>query len=125
MWEGFSDVTKQTLEMAARRRSTPWEVMQGNREHMAVSNALVKALEKSASPSVPTRYTYEEFKHEHGDLIFGGAQPKRALDAVKDRLSEDGDVLKTGSVKKNGLSCKGFTIQRVNDVEPEQVDILD
>lgn len=125
VWEGFSDVTKQTLEMAARRRSTPWEVMQGNREHMAVSNALVKALEKSASPSVPTRYTYEEFKHEHGDLIFGGAQPKRALDAVKDRLSEDGYFLKTGSVKKNGLSCKGFTIQRVNDVEPEQVDILD
>lgn len=41
------------------------------------------------------------------------------------RIAEDGYFLKTGSVKKNGLSCKGFTIQRVNDAEPEQADILD
>lgn len=124
VWDGFSDVTKQTLEMAARRRSTPWEIIQGDKEHNATNNTLIEALEASANQFVATRYTYEEFKQKYGELIFGGAQPKRALDAVKDRLVEDGFFLKMGSVKKNGQSCKGFTIQRMDDTEPEQVDVL-
>ncbi len=124
VWDGFSEITKQTLETAARRRSTPWEIMQVDKEHNAINNALIEALEASANQFVATRYTYDEFKGIHGDLIFGGSQPKRALDAVKDRLADDGYFLKVGSVKKNGQSCKGFTIQRIYDIEAEQVDVL-
>ena len=50
VWDGFSDVTKQTLEMAARRRSTPWEIMQGDKEHSAVSNALIEAPSPQGAP---------------------------------------------------------------------------
>ena len=101
-WEGFSDVTRQTLEAAARRKSTPWEVMQKTEERENANNALVEALESAANQFQPTRFSYEEFKREHGDLIFGGLQPKRALDAVRDRLTEDAFFLKTGiQVKKN------------------------
>ena len=122
VWDGFSEITKQTLEAAARRRSTPWEIIQGDKEHSASNNALIEALESSANQFVPTRFSYEEFKNLHGDLIFGGQQPKRALDAIKERLSDDGYFLKVGSVKKNGQSCKGFVIQRIEDSEVEQVD---
>lgn len=125
VWDGFSEVTKQTLEAAARRRSTPWEIIQGDKEHNAVNNALIEALEDSANQFVATRYSYEEFKGIHGDLIFGGSQPKRALDAVKDRLADDGYFIKTGiQVKKAGAKDRGFLIQRVDDSEPEQVNIL-
>lgn len=123
-WEGFSDVTRQTLEAAARRKSTPWEVMQKTEERENANNALVEALESAANQFQPTRFSYEEFKREHGDLIFGGLQPKRALDAVRDRLTEDGFFLKTGiQVKKNGDKGNGFMVQRIDTAAPEQVPI--
>lgn len=123
VWDGFSDITRQTLEMAARRRSTPWDVMQGDKDRNAINNALVEALEGSANQFVPTRFSYEKFKKQHGELIFGGVQPKRALEAVKDRLADDGYYLKVSSVKVDGQSCKGFMIQHIDDTEPEQVVI--
>ena len=123
-WEGFSDVTRQTLEAAARRKSTPWEVIQKTEERENSNNALVEALENAATKFQPTRISYEEFKREHGDLIFGGLQPKRALDAVRDRLTEDGFFLKTGiQVKKNGDKGNGFMVQRIDATLPEQVPI--
>lgn len=124
VWDGFSDVTKQTLEAAARRRSTPWEIIQGDQEHSAMNNALIKALEASANQFTATRYSYDEFKGIHGDLIFGGSQPKRALDSVKDRLADDGYFLKTGiQVKKGKSKGNGFLIQHMDTTEPEQVEI--
>lgn len=123
-WDGFSDVTKQTLEAAARRRSTPWEVIQGDREHSAMNNALIEALEASANQFVATRFSYEKFKSIHGDLIFGGSQPKRALDAVKDRLADDGYFLKTDiQVKEEKKKSRGFLIQHMDTTEPEQVEL--
>lgn len=124
VWDGFSEITKQILEMAARRRSTPWEIMQTDKEHTAVNTALIDALEKSANQFGPTRFSYEEFKKMHGDLIFGGSQPKRALDAVKDRITDDGYFLKTGiQVKKDGAKGNGFMIQRMDTSEPEQTSV--
>lgn len=120
-WAGFSDITRQTLEAAARRKSTPWEIMQKTEEQETVNNALVVALEQSANQFVATRYSYDEFKKDHGDLIFGGLQPKRALDSVKDRLSDDGYFLKTGiQVKKNGSKGNGFMVQRIDTTVSEQ-----
>ena len=67
---------------------------------------------------------YDEFKEKHGELIFGGRQPKRALDAVKDRLADDGYFLKTGiQVKKAGAKDRGFVIQRFEMGAVEQVPI--
>lgn len=125
VWDGFSEITKQTLEAAARRRSTPWEVMQGDKERSAINSALIEALEASANQFTATRYSYEEFKGIHGDLIFGGSQPKKALDAVKDRLADDGYYLKVCKVKREGQACNGFMIQRIDGTEPEQVVISD
>lgn len=123
-WAGFSDITRQTLELAARRKSTPGEIMQIAEGKDVVTSALVEALESSANQFVPTRFSYDEFKKLHGDLIFGGLQPKRALDGVKERLADDGFFLRTGiRVKDKGKPLNGFLIQQINTVEPEQVDI--
>ena len=123
-WDGFSDITKQTLELAARRRSTPWEVMQTTDEREAANTALIDAVERAANSNTPTRYSYDEFRKMHGDLIFGGLQPKRALDAIKDKVTEDGYYLKTGiQVRKNGKNANGFLIQGINTTEPEQMPL--
>jgi len=125
VWDGFSEITKLTLEAAARRRSTPWEIVRTDKEHNAVNEALVGALENSANQFVATRYTYEEFKGSYGDLIFGGKQPKRALDDVKDRLADDGYFLKTGiQVKRGKVKDRGFLIQRMDTDEPEQMEMV-
>ena len=124
VWDGFSDVTKQTLEAAARRRSTPWEIIQGDQEHNAMHNALIEALESSTNQFVATRYSYDEFKGIYGDFIFGGSQPKKALVSVKDKLADDGYFLKTDiQVKKGNKKGRGFLIQRMDTTDPEQIEM--
>lgn len=123
VWDGFSEITKQTLEAAARKRVTPWEATKQSGERETINNALIEALEKSANQFVPTRFSYDEFKKEHGDLIFGGLQPKRALDAVKDRLADDGYFLKACAVKRNSRMANGFVIQRIDGDTAEQTSL--
>ena len=82
-WAGFSDITRQTLELAARRKSTPGEIMQIAEGKDVVTCALVEALESSANQFVPTRFSYDEFKKLHGDLIFGGLQPVSYTHLIK------------------------------------------
>ena len=88
-----------------------------------VTCALVEALESSANQFVPTRFSYDEFKKLHGDLIFGGLQPKRALDGVKGRLADDGYFLRTCAVKKSGKMANGFMVQRIDTNTPEQTGL--
>ena len=114
-WDGFSEITRQTLEAAARRKTTPQEVLQKDDHAEAASKALVDAVENSANQFVATRFTYDEFRDTHGELIFGGRQPKRALDAIKERLTDDGYFLKTGiQVKKGRIKGNGFLVQRLD-----------
>ncbi len=122
-WEGFSDITRQTLESAARKKATPWEVIQKTETQEKQNAALVEALEESANQFTPTRYSYSEFTAVHGELIFGGLQPKRALDAVRDKLTEDGYFLKPCAVKKNGKMANGFMIQRIDSSTAEQIGL--
>ena len=123
-WAGFSEITKQTLEAAARGRATPGEILKRDNEQEETNTALIEALENSANPFVPAKYTYEEFKSQHGEFIFGGKQPKRALECVRDRLSDDGFFLRTGiQVTKNKTKGNGFSIQKVDTYEPTQTQI--
>lgn len=126
-WNGYSEITRTTLEQAARRRSTPGEVMNDGERKETTSSALIVALKKATNPFVPTRYTYEKFKAEYGELIFGGRQPKKALDNVRDKLADEGYFLRTGIQVREGKEKKGngFMIQQINDVEHEQVEIMD
>ena len=111
-WSGFSDITRQTLESAARRRCTPAEAMQKVHDEEEINTRLIDAI-KASTKSGSNRFTYEEFKAEYGEWIFGGLQPKRALDAVAGRLDEEGYHVRTGIRlnNENGTKSRGFHIQ--------------
>ena len=115
IWQGFSEITKSTLEAAARGRSTPGEVLQRRGIETKQNEILVQALKESVQIEKSKRYTYEEFRSIHGETIFAGKQPKRALDAVKERLSNEGYFLQTGiQVRRGNSNANGFLIQRID-----------
>lgn len=123
-WIGTSPITRQTLEAAARRRTTPGEAAQYTQVHDEAKQQLIEALEDSASESGPKRYSYSEFKQIYGDSIFAGRQPARAMKAVAGQLKEDGYFLNICSVRRNGKTENGFSIQRKAASGAEQIMIL-
>lgn len=97
-------------------------VMEGMRlkaEAEPVNDKLIEALRAEASPFEPVKFSYDMFEEKHGALIWGGKQPKRALDKVKPTLEQIGYSLLTKKVKIDGKSCNGFILQLVDSV-PEQ-----
>ena len=114
VWDGFSDIDRQTLERAARQRKTPGELIQGKVNRDRTREQLVWALMEEAPTSKVVRFTYDSFRAKYGFEIFGSTQPKRALDAVADVLYRRGLSLKTGiQVKHDGIKGNGFAISRL------------
>lgn len=110
-WDGFSDITKATLEAAARQKKTPAEVIKANFEQDAVDKALISALLDAASNTEIRRYSYDAFKDRYGN-VFGAFQPKRLLDSVAPAMLARGYRIETGKkVKISGETPKnGFFI---------------
>lgn len=115
-WAGFSEITRETMEQAARQRKTPGEVIRNKEERDTINEALVDALMDAANPFDTVRFTYDGFKTQYGMGIFGTMQPKRALDAVADIMAGRGYQLNTGiQVKKDGTKGNGFAIISIED----------
>ena len=55
--------------------------------------------------SLPLRVSYAEMTERFGEDVFGGKQPKRALEVVREELREKGV-----SVRKDKKVAKGVTI---------------
>lgn len=116
VWDGVSDIDRQTMEQAARQRKTPGEIMQDKESRDSMNEALVKALMDAANPFETVRYTYDSFKAVYGTRVFGTMQPKRALDAVADVLYGRGYSLITGiQVKRGGVKGNGFAISSLEE----------
>ena len=111
VWDGFSDIDRQTMEQAARQRKTPGEVMQDSEAKDRMNEALVKALSEEANPFEVVRFTYDDFKSKYGHSIFGNVQPKRALEAVADAMYSRGYEIRAG-IQVRGIQsvAKGFSI---------------
>ena len=61
--------------------------------------------------SLPLRVSYAEMTERFGEDVFGGKQPKRALEVVREELREKGVRVETGvSVRKDKKVAKGVTI---------------
>lgn len=122
VWDGFSEITKETLEQASRNRKTPLEALQSNSEQFNGTRKLVAALmeESQGTEICGKRLTYEEFKLKYGESIFFGMQPKRAIDSVISSLTEREITVKTGiQVRRNNKNFNGFYIQRVPNISTE------
>lgn len=119
-FEGYSDVSKEEVEAANSQHKSLKELRQSRRDADCCSRQLADLLEAKANPFAPIRLSYDELRREHGNMVFGGRQPKNALDACREELERRGVYLRTGiKVKQRGRSCNGFSLHML-PAEPEQ-----
>lgn len=117
-WDGFSNLTRQTLEAAARQHKTPFEAQQKAVATEESNAALIDACRDYASPGESVKITYDKVVSDYGADIFAGRQPKRALDSIRAELLQHGVDLQTGiSIWTDGKSRNGFmlTMQKAAD----------
>ena len=88
-----------------------------------VNEKLLDALRSEVNPFEPVKFSYRSFEEKYGALIWGGKQPKRALDLVKPILEQEGISLLTKSVKIDGRSANGFLLQMA--AEPVQMSNIE
>ncbi len=110
-WAGLSEITRQTLEEAARQKKKPGEVVAQRDIQKEIDAKLISAVEQHAIKGQTVNISYDQMKEEHGELIFGYGQPKRALDVVARELERKGIILITGKrVKYKGNPVNGFSV---------------
>ncbi len=120
-WDGFSAITRRTLEDAARWRKTTYEALQKQDVQDSINHALIAAVKEYAKPRQTVNISYDQMKADHGADIFDGMQSKRALDAIAADLSHDGIIIHTGkTVKHEGRTKNGFSVyqqEAIDDLE--------
>ena len=111
-FDGFSEITRDVLEIAARRGTTP-AALHREEEEEAWKGVLCEAVATLAqeAEALPLRVSYAEMTERFGEDVFGGKQPKRALEVVREELREKGVRVETGVYMKiENKSVRGFTI---------------
>ena len=123
-WVGFSDITRKTLEDAARFRKTPTEMLNRENTQDTTNYALIEAIREKAVAGKIVNISYEEMKHINGSDIFGIMQPKRALESIISSLNNYDISVRTGkTVKYNGKTHNGFSIYKNESIEELEADL--
>ena len=123
-WAGFSDITRKTLEDAARWRKTPHEVMSQQSQQEETNYALIEAIKERVVPGKVVNISYDQMREENGSDIFGNVQPKRAIDSVMPSLTRYGIKMQTGkTVKYDGRTRNGFSIFKAEPIESIEEDL--
>lgn len=86
-----------------------------------VNDKLIDALRAEANPFEAVKFSYDMFEEKYGALIWGGKQPKRALDKVKPTLEKLGYTLVVKPLKIDGKTHNGFILQMVDVVAKQDV----
>lgn len=124
VWDGFSPLTKESIEEASRTRRTPFEVLQQTETAAEEHRALIAALLEEARNTeiCGKRLSYSEFRMQYGEGIFSGRQPKRVLTEILPEMQARNIVLKVDLDIRRGSKHhdRGFYIQKVSDEEPEE-----
>ena len=109
-WLGFSDISRKTLENAARFRKTPGEIIQ---KSVAFNSALFDAIQEKAVLNKHINISYDQLKEEFGAYIFETTQPKKEIDNLSDKLNGVGIKVTTGkTVNVNKKTRNGFEIYK-------------
>lgn len=123
-WVGFSDITRKTLEEAARLRKTPCEVLKQQNEQKEINFALIAALREKAVEGKVVNISYDEMKDTYGDDIFGSSQPKRVLDDIVYSMKKENIQICTGKlVKYNAKVRNGFSLFKLESVNNLEHDL--
>ena len=97
----------------ARRGTTPAALRREAEEEEAWKAALCEAVVTLAkeAETLPLRVSYAEVTERFGADVFGGKQPKRALEVVGEELREQGVRIETGvKVYQGSRQLRGFVI---------------
>ena len=92
-------------------------------EEKPVNEALIAALKEEANPFEPVKFSYATWEEKHGATLWGGKQPKKALDEVKPLLEADGYSLITKSVKIGRKSANGFVLSMTTEPKQEELAV--
>lgn len=115
-WAGFSNLTKEILEDAARWRKTPYEALAKYENEEAPNTDLINAIKNIAKqamekPDKTRRISYDETKDLFGATIFGNMTPQKALEKISPILLDEGISIATSrKVKYNGDSRNGYAV---------------
>lgn len=115
-FDGTSDITKSTLEQAARARKSPTELKRSQQQEDDTRVRLIDALltESENTEQCGKRLTYQDLKLKYGNDIFGAGQAKRILDSVADEMKCRGVFMETGKkIGKGKTTANGIFIQRI------------
>lgn len=82
-----------------------------------LNEKLLAALKDAASPFDTVRFHYSDFEEKYGATIYGGKQPKKALDLMKPHMEKAGYSLVVRQVKVDGRNGKGFAITPIGEFE--------
>ena len=100
----------------ARRGTTPAALRREAEEEEAWKGALCEAVVTLAkeAETLPLRVSYAEVTEQFGADVFGGKQPKRALEAVFGELHEQGVRVEMGvSIFREKSTKRGFLIYKI------------
>ena len=123
-WAGFSDITRRTLEDAARFRKTPTEMLNRENTQDTTNYALIEAIKEKAVAGKTVNISYEEMKSLNGSDIFGNTQPKRALESVAASLKNYDIFIQTGkTVRYKERTHNGFSIYKNESIEELEADL--
>ena len=103
-------------ETAARRGTTHAALHREEEEEEAWKGVLCEAVTTPAqeAEALPLRVSYAEMTERFGEDVFGGKQPKRAPEVVREELREKGVRVETGvSIFREKSTKRGFLIYKI------------
>lgn len=118
-WDGFSEITRETLEEAARLRQKPAELLANRANVSADRHALLEAVTALSEPGKAVKIRYSQLIDDHGEDIYCGKKPRAALESIAADLLARGITLKeygkfiraTAEEKKAGAKDgRGFVL---------------
>lgn len=118
-WDGFSEITRDTLEEAARTRQKPADLLANRANVNADRHALLEAVTALSEPGKAVKIRYNQLIDDHGEDIYCGRKPRAALESIAADLLARGITLKeygkfiraTAEEKKAGAKDgRGFVI---------------
>lgn len=124
-WAGFSEITRQTLEDAARHRKKPNELLNQRQAQEEINFALIEAIKEHAKSGETVNISYDQMRDEHGIDIFEDRQPKRELERLSAKLLEQhGIKLTLGKlIKYQGKPRNGFSIYKTLEFDSYLEDL--
>lgn len=114
-WDGFSEITRETLEEAARLRQKPAELLASRASVSADRHALLEAVTALSEPGKAVKIRYSQLIDDHGEDIYCGKKPRAALESIAADLLARGITVQTYGIKikptaedrKNGITKEG------------------